>query len=681
MLFYIVLIITFFVFVSGVDDLVFDLLYIFRGRKKVRRLKMHELFSVPYKRIAIMIPTWKESSVIGKMVNTTLNFLNYPKNHYQIFIGVYPNDPETQMVVDELVSSHDNVHKVINKNLGPTSKADNLNSIYHYIKEYEKTSGKTFSLIVLHDAEDLVHPISLKLFNYLLTDYDMVQIPVFPVQPKPSLTLFFRNLTSSTYADEFAENHLRHMLSREGIGGFIPSAGVGTAVNTKALNLLAEDLEGSPFNPLSKTEDYELALRLANKGGKIVYFLEGVERIDRNGNVQVEYISTRSTFPNRFWQAINQKTRWVYGITMQTFKGNLLKELFKKGVSVAQKYSIYRDIKPRYTNLFNLLVYPIMFILLWQLWILNGSLGDSIASGFLGWLLLINGIFLLWRQGIRFFAITQQYGIIEAVYATLVPPIFPIRYIWGNIINFMATLRAWNLYLFGKEAAKSRWIKTEHTYVPEEIISEHHRRIGDILLERGYLKIDELRQALKTQREKSGKLGELLIEMGYLDEDKLLSALAEASNVGFLHINEALWDVELASILPYELARKYQVLPVVIHKGGLVVATPTLLSPEAKQELEKTTNLKISEVFATNSDVQRGLMAVYNNTNVKTEPVKKSGFRLGTILLDLGLINTDDLIEALEIQSHSKLPLGKILIDGGYISEIDLALAISQQHK
>jgi bacteriophage N4 adsorption protein B len=74
------------------------------------------------------------------------------------------------------------------------------------------------------------HPSSLtKLFNYLMPEKAMVQIPVFPIEPEMNFKNFFKYMISSTYADEFAENHTKDIMVRKQIKGIIPSAGVGTA--------------------------------------------------------------------------------------------------------------------------------------------------------------------------------------------------------------------------------------------------------------------------------------------------------------------------------------------------------------------------------------------------------------------------------------------------------------------
>ena len=51
-------------------------------------------------------------------------------------------------------------------------------------------------------------------------------------------------------------------------------------------------------------------------------------------------------------------------------------------------------------------------------------------------------------------------------------------------------------------------------------ISRNGLRVGDLLVQKGYMTDDQLSQALEVQREKKGKLGEVLIEMGFVTEEQ-----------------------------------------------------------------------------------------------------------------------------------------------------------------
>src|SRR5258705_2600397 len=91
--------------VSGFDDLVIDIYYVCRQlyvllyvRPRWPRLKEEQLLGAVEQPIAIIIPAWQESPVIGKMIDNTVRTVRYSK--YRIFVGTYPNDPETQLEVE-----------------------------------------------------------------------------------------------------------------------------------------------------------------------------------------------------------------------------------------------------------------------------------------------------------------------------------------------------------------------------------------------------------------------------------------------------------------------------------------------------------------------------------------------------------------------------------------------------
>lgn len=58
-----------------------------------------------------MVPAWNETGVIGNMAELAATTLDY--ENYHIFVGTYPNDPDTQRDVDEVCARFPNVHKVV----------------------------------------------------------------------------------------------------------------------------------------------------------------------------------------------------------------------------------------------------------------------------------------------------------------------------------------------------------------------------------------------------------------------------------------------------------------------------------------------------------------------------------------------------------------------------------------
>src|SRR5262245_61239988 len=172
---------------SGLDDLFIDLFYFVRSvyrwlvvMRKYKPLTVDQLMIPKEQPIAVIIPAWDESAVIRRMLENTLQSVNY--SNYQIFVGTYPNDLATQREVEIVRERHTNVHRIVGAKDGPTNKADCLNWSYQGVRRYEQQTGVGFAMCVMQDSEDIVHPLSLKLFNYLIPRMDMVQLPVFPLE-------------------------------------------------------------------------------------------------------------------------------------------------------------------------------------------------------------------------------------------------------------------------------------------------------------------------------------------------------------------------------------------------------------------------------------------------------------------------------------------------------------------
>jgi len=325
---------------NSLDDLGIDALYFLRrvGRRSAKPLSAEALRALPQRRIAIVVPAWQEEAVISEMLEHNLSTIDY--DNYVIFCGTYANDPDTQACVERVSGRSTRVRNVIVPHDGPTSKADCLNWVYQGVLLEQERQGSKFDILLMHDAEDVIHPLSLRLYNRLIPEYEFVQTPVF------SLELPAERLVAGTYIDEFSEHHLKEMLVRQSMSGLVPSAGVGSAFDFDAFRAIAAAHGDKPFNVDSLTEDYEIGLkfRLANR--RICFACHTVALApERKGEpARVEYIATREYFPSGFRASIRQRARWICGITLQTWS-----QVGFVGPLVV-RYCLLRDRKALFTN-------------------------------------------------------------------------------------------------------------------------------------------------------------------------------------------------------------------------------------------------------------------------------------------------------------------------------------------
>ncbi len=650
----------------GFDDFIWDLYALSKRRKyKKSRLDFQTLREQAPKLLALTIGAWNESAVIGEVIENLIASIQYPKSMYHLFVGVYPNDEETIKIVSEIEKNVPNVHMVINHLPGPTTKAQNLNYVITQIKEYEKVSGWEFASITIHDAEDVVHPYEFIVTNYLIDHYDALQFPVFPLIEMPRFNNFFRTLTAHTYADEFAENHFSIMVGRYSTGAFVPSAGTGLVLSRKTV----ESFETEEILPDgSLTEDYRLSLTLFEKGLNVRYVLDLLPRV-KDDKVVMDFVATRSMFPATYKTAVKQKTRWIFGITMQSVS---FKDVFaKNGLSFLGRYSIYKDLKAKIGNLLFFVGYPVLVYFIVSLFIPLTPIYPLYS--FSWYLSLIITVLMIERQLARAIAIYNVYGFRSVFFSCLLPPILPIRIVWGNIINLSATLSAYKLRFIGEKRKKQNttksekivWNKTDHTFLPKEVLKRYHRTLGDVLIEKGMIAPEDMNEALKD-KPYNKKIGKHLVQKGFISYTQLLMTLAHIKGIEFVNIDDfSLYDLRsFAAVFDRSLIEELRVLPILSYNGAYVIAYCERSPDNAQSILIETLGIRTHSVFMTSDKVKDGLDIMYG---IKPSTFKRN---LAFNLLSENRINAEQYILSCNYASLMKKSPYDVLKHMGMTDEV-----------
>ncbi len=591
----------------SIDDIIWDLYSVWRWMVRPnagQNIAGEALDAALPKLLAVVVAAWQEEDVLAGVIDNLIRSNQYPRSMYHVFLAVYPNDGATQKVAYALSDRHSNVHVLENGQPGPTSKAQNLNQALGGVYAYEAQHGCRFEALIVHDAEDVVHPDEFKLENYLLQQYPAVQMPVFPLQQMPRWRNFFKNLTSGTYADEFAENHLKNMVARDSLRAFVPSAGTGFALSREILDAFkGEDL----FPEGSMTEDYKLALTLKQKGYHLHYILEQVVRVNQKGQAVGEYISTRSMFPATFRAAVKQKTRWIYGITLQSFA---LKEvLFDKRLDAATKYSLYKDWKAKFSNLITMPAYGALAYFILSLFVPLIPMYPAYSLSW--WLCVCLTAMMLERQGMRAAAMKRAYGWRSMFFSCVVPPLLPLRVVYGNLINFTATCNAWKRYLGGgqkKTKRKQAWQKTQHTFLSAEVLRRYQRTLGDVLLEKELLDPDTLARALAKGRATGQRLGTVLRQENLVTETDLLAALAAVQHTQFVAMTPDMIHPPYFKVFTIPLLEQLGAAPLLYDAvKGWAFAVSDDTDPLAVMLLKHVAHSEIQLFFSTTEHIRHTL--------------------------------------------------------------------------
>ncbi len=392
----------------------------------------------PQAPIAVFIAAWQEAEVIGATIAHMLTV--WGQESMRLYVGCYGNDAPTVAAVMRAARGDPRLRIVINSHPGPTTKADCLNRLYAALVADERRMGQRCLGVVLHDAEDMVHPRELAVIGEALVEVDFVQIPVRPEMPPGP------HWVGGHYADEFVESHTRVLTVRDALGAALPAAGVGCGFARAMLERIGEirgrEGERGPFVAECFTEDYEIGMLVTHLGGKARF----LRLRDETGAL----IATRSYFPDTVAGAVRQKTRWIHGIALQSWD-----RLGWAGRPV-DVWMALRDRRGPLVALVLSVAYALLVLqaamapLRAMRWI-EGDLVPPLAHHLL-WLSFAG---LLWRMVMRFGFSAREYGVMEGFRAVARIPV-------ANIITIIAGRRALLAYCRTLRGIKVAWDKTPH---------------------------------------------------------------------------------------------------------------------------------------------------------------------------------------------------------------------------
>jgi HD-like signal output (HDOD) protein len=133
------------------------------------------------------------------------------------------------------------------------------------------------------------------------------------------------------------------------------------------------------------------------------------------------------------------------------------------------------------------------------------------------------------------------------------------------------------------------------------------KKVGELLVESGYVTADQVNQALKVQKTKSDRLHDILIDLGYLSEKMFFEFLSEIPGVVGIDLSSCEIDKDVLELVPAEIALKLEVVPIGRIGDLLTLAMVYPLDDEGLTELKNATRLRIRPVLCSREAIRHVL--------------------------------------------------------------------------
>ena len=143
--------------------------------------------------------------------------------------------------------------------------------------------------------------------------------------------------------------------------------------------------------------------------------------------------------------------------------------------------------------------------------------------------------------------------------------------------------------------------------------------LGDILSSDGVITSEQLEEALEAQKQSDHQkhIGELLIEMGFASKEQVNIALADKLGIPYVSLEDFEVDQFPISLVPPDVALQYNILPLAIIQGVLIIAMEDPFNWEALEVIRFNTKQNIEPVLSPARDITTALNKIYSHFNEK----------------------------------------------------------------
>lgn len=147
--------------------------------------------------------------------------------------------------------------------------------------------------------------------------------------------------------------------------------------------------------------------------------------------------------------------------------------------------------------------------------------------------------------------------------------------------------------------------------IPNFLVDNHSQqqsappRLGDMLITQGHISEQQLEEVILLQNTLHKRMGQILLDKGWLPEETLLEALSKQLDLPFIHLKTGLYDPELLQQYNIQTFKRLGMLPLFKLRQELLVATSDPQNMPSFDEIEEQTSLHVRPVLACQSEINK----------------------------------------------------------------------------
>ena len=136
-------------------------------------------------------------------------------------------------------------------------------------------------------------------------------------------------------------------------------------------------------------------------------------------------------------------------------------------------------------------------------------------------------------------------------------------------------------------------------------------RLGEMLLQQGYITEPQLEKALEEQKKTGQRLGRTLVSLGFLPEERLIEILSAQLDVPFIKLETFTFDADASTYLSDEICRRYDVVPLFVSDKTLTIAMADPTNIRVVDIVKFKSRMDVDIVMASKKEIQTAVDRMY----------------------------------------------------------------------
>jgi type IV pilus assembly protein PilB len=187
------------------------------------------------------------------------------------------------------------------------------------------------------------------------------------------------------------------------------------------------------------------------------------------------------------------------------------------------------------------------------------------------------------------------------------------------------------------------------------------QRLGDLLVKEKVITPEQLEQATKHQKENHLRLASSLVKLGFLSDEDVTNFLSRQYGVPAINLSYFEIDPAVVKLIPYETAKRYQILPLSRVGASLTIAMVDPTNVFAMDDIKFMTGFNIEPVVASESSILEGIDKAYGTSKEEElEQVMQSMNEMGETDVELASAEQEMDLSELE-KAADEAPIVKLV--------------------